>query len=91
MVNGLALGTQHFGKYEFKHGLKNQFQRWYSGQINQLLEAGDNIHAVKVYLKLDLLNPLHVGWMVSALQKVLKECSGQWRLVSHKPGINETG
>ena len=50
---------------EAKKFMKDQFTSWYSAQIQSRLDSGVVLDDVDVDLRLSVLKPIHVTWIVS--------------------------
>ena len=50
---------------EAKKFMKDQFTSWYSAQIQSQLDSGVVLDDVDVDLRLSVLKPIHVTWIVS--------------------------
>ena len=56
----------------FKACMKAHFSRWYSTEVKEALEQGQEIANVKVDLRASIVKPLHGNWLMMAFS-FLKE------------------
>lgn len=75
------------GNKVFKTALADHFSEWYTSQVVDQLEAGDDISS-QVDLRLALLKPLHANWMIAAYDHLRDQrdaLATGWR----KPGLTQ--
>ena len=53
-VNGVAKGF-----------LKDQFQKWYTGEIQRQMDNGKGVYEVDVDTQLSRMKPIHARWVIS--------------------------
>ena len=69
---------------EVKRFLKRKFVDWYSYQVSNQISEGKPLESVQVPLKLPIINPVHVGWLVEfysymTLAEGKKYIYSEWR------------
>ena len=69
---------------EAKRFLKRKFVDWYSYQVSNQISEGKPLESVQVPLKLPIINPVHVGWLVEfysymTLAEGKKYIYSEWR------------
>ena len=69
---------------EAKRFLKRKFVDWYSYQVSNQLSEGKPLKSVQATLKLSIIKPIHVGWLVEFYNYMIsaerKKCiCGGWR------------
>ena len=57
-VNGVAKGF-----------LKDQFQKWYTGEIQKQMDNGKSVYEVDVDTRLSRMKPIHARWVISLYDK----------------------
>ena len=53
-----------------KSFLKNKFSEWYSQEITQALEKGQDIHDVKIETTLTVMKPIHAKWVIGLYDRL---------------------
>ena len=62
--------THHFQPLDLtvngaaKHFMKQKFMDWYAKQVILSLEKGTPIEEIDVELKISIMKPLHVSWII---------------------------
>ena len=58
-VNGVAKGF-----------LKDQFQKWYTGEIQKQMDNGKGVYEVDADTRLSKMKPIHARWVISLYDKL---------------------
>ncbi|CAI9715922.1 Hypothetical predicted protein [Octopus vulgaris] len=77
----LYISGNHFHKQQ----LKQKFTSWYADEVTSQLNSGKSVHNVNVDLKLSIVKPLHVKWVLSSF-----DCSSKQKNILLQ-GWNDTG
>ena len=64
------------GNKIFKSSLSESFGDWYTSQVVDGLEAGEDVASAKVDLRLSLLKPLHANWLIKAYDHLKTQRDG---------------
>jgi hypothetical protein len=60
--------------YDYKEALKARFHEWYTQQVIDTLNSGDECTRTPVDLKTSTLKPIHAKWIVSAHAQMENRC-----------------
>ena len=78
----------------FGRGIQNQLEM-YAGQITKVMDAGQEIDAIEIPLKLSIVKPLHAQWLIEMFNEMTSDagrnvCLKGWHVSGIKEAV-ETG